>query len=459
MKRERAEEAALVVGEMRARRDGGSAFVPHRPHPRQREFLALGCREALYGGAAGGGKSDALLMAALQCAHVPSYSALLLRRTYADLALPGAIMDRARTWLAGKAAWNDRDKRFTFPSGATLTFGFLDSEADRYRYQSAEFQFIGFDELTQFPELWYRYMFSRLRRAQGVDVPLRMRAATNPGGIGHEWVRRRFMPDRPGVSLPKGRRFVPARLTDNPSLDRKEYTRALAQLDQATRRQLEEGLWERSPDGLVYPCPDAALIDAAPACSHHLLGIDFGVTDATAFSVIGWREDDPRVYVLEAWGRTGMSPSDAGDAWRALDERYHFDRVVGDVGGLGKAFAEEMRRRFHAPVLPAEKRDKRGHISLFVGDLERGRIRVVRSTCGQLLDEWAELPWHPSREREAEGFANHVSDATLYVWRSAAAWTQQEPPPPPTPEEATRAEESAIWDGLEAQASREWWDQ
>ena len=93
-----------------------------------------------------------------------------------------------------------------FPSGASLSFGYLDTEADKYRYQSAEYQFIGFDELTQFSESQYTYMFSRLRRLKGSSVPLRMRGASNPGGYGHEWVKQRFITRR-GEG---GRIFIPA---------------------------------------------------------------------------------------------------------------------------------------------------------------------------------------------------------------------------------------------------------
>ena len=190
-------------------------FIPHQPTAKQAAFLWLPNREALFGGAAGGGKSDALLMAALQYVDIPNYAALLLRRTYADLALPGAIMDRAEQWLTGtNARWNQQEKTWYFPSGSTLTFGYLQHEKDKYRYQSSEFQFIGFDELTQFTETMYTYLFSRLRRLENSNVPLRMRGATNPGGIGHAWVHERFV-----VSAKTGRIFIPAKLADNPYLD------------------------------------------------------------------------------------------------------------------------------------------------------------------------------------------------------------------------------------------------
>ena len=437
-------------------------YCPHTPHPKQAEFLALQTREALYGGAAGGGKSDALLMAALEYVHVPGYSALLLRRTYADLALPGAIMDRAATWLAGTdATWNGTDKRWTFPSGATLSFGYLDNERDRYRYASAEFQFIGFDELTQFPEQWYRFLFSRLRRTGSVRAPLRMRAATNPGGLGHEWVRRRFVAQHDAA-----RPFVPALLVDNPSLDAAEYLESLAELDATTRKQLEEGLWIRDAEGLVYRFSDSInTIAAAPECDYKLLGLDFGVTDDCAFTVLGWRRNDPTVYVLEAFHREDTLPHEAAVVVKELQRRHRFVSIVGDVGGLGKVYAEEMRRRHHIPVEPADKVNKRGFISLLNGDLERGRVKVQRGTCDDLTKEWSELPWHKgdegAREKEADGFANHCADATLYAWRAANAFTQpteEDGPPVPAQEEIQRAHDESkvrFLQGLSKERKRE----
>lgn len=219
-------------------------YIPHLPTTPQLRFLELECLDALYGGAAGGGKSDALLMAALQFAEVPGYSAILMRRTFSDLKLPGALIDRAREWLSGtRARWNAQESRWRFPSGASLQFGYCENDADVYRYQSSEYQFIGLDEATQFSEFQVRYLFSRLRRRRTIPVPLRFRLASNPGNVGHEFVKQRYLVE------PGERVFVPARLADNPHLDREQYMRSLAELDPVTRAQLLEGDWDAVATG------------------------------------------------------------------------------------------------------------------------------------------------------------------------------------------------------------------
>ena len=237
-------------------------YIPHVPTECQHLFLILDMvPEVFYGGAAGGGKSDALLMAALQYVDVPGYRALLLRRTYKDLALPGALMDRAKQWLMNTdAKWDAVEKAWIFPSGAVITFGYLDSEDDKYRYQGAEFQFVGFDELTQFTEAQYRYLFSRLRRLKGSSVPLRMRSASNPGGIGHDWVKSRFID-----SKDPDRHFVPAKLNDNPHVDTEEYERFLRQLDPVTRAQLRDGNWDaKLAGGIFYREGFSRIIESIP---------------------------------------------------------------------------------------------------------------------------------------------------------------------------------------------------
>lgn len=427
-----------------------ASFTPQKPTPRQAEFLARTDLEALFGGSAGGGKSSALLIAALQYVDVPGYSALILRRTFTDLALPGSIMDRAREWLTGSAAtWNDRDKRWTFPSGATLQFGYCDTARDVYRYQGTEVQFLGIDELTQWPEQSYRYLLSRLRRREGLAVPLRARVASNPGGIGHHWVRRRFVDPATAVGA-----YVPARLDDNPHLDRDSYRKSLELLDSTTRAQLLDGTWVADGSGLVYAYdPTRNDAPAVPTLTRHVLGIDYGVTDATAFVVVGWKERDPTAYVVHAEKQTGLIPSEAAARTRELARRYNPDRIVGDVGGLGKGFAEEARRRFALPIEPADKANKRGYQALLSGALERGEVRLLMPHGRALAAEWLELPWNESRTAEADGFENHASDACLYAWRAATAYQEQAAPAPLPDDERVRQEDearqAAIWDRMQ----------
>jgi len=259
----------------------------------------------LYGGAGGGGKSSALLMAALQFVQIPGYSAMLLRRTYADLAKSGALMDRAADWLSGRARWNGTEHRWTFPSGAILEFGYLDNERDRDNYRSAEYQFIGFDEVTTFREADYRFLFSRLRRLKASPIPIRMRGATNPGGIGHEWVKARFI-----TGEQPGRRFLPARLADNPFLDAEEYIRSLDELDPITRAQILAGDWEAYQGGRFQK--EWLRKRFRRDCDYYIAeGRQTGSKSVTVFQTCDHAatvqrtiKDDPDYTVVSTWGLT-----------------------------------------------------------------------------------------------------------------------------------------------------------
>lgn len=229
-------------------------YIPYDPTPKQRAFLLMnGTKEVLYGGAAGGGKSIAQLMGALQFVDIPGYSAILFRKSYADLALPGALIDVSKSWLMPfveqrEVKWSEKDKRYDFPSGATLNFGYLESSNDCYRYQGAEFQYIGMDEVTHIDPANYRYLFSRLRRPKSLKVPLRFRATTNPGGMFGEYYYNRFMVE----GAEKGRVFIGATLDDNPYLDAEQYKEALEELDPIERERLLNGNWEIKAQGDMF---------------------------------------------------------------------------------------------------------------------------------------------------------------------------------------------------------------
>ncbi|HSA05942.1 MAG TPA: phage terminase large subunit [Candidatus Gastranaerophilales bacterium] len=249
-------------------------YIPVIPTDKQLEFLLNFDKEILYGGAAGGGKSAALLMAALMFVEDPDYKGLILRRTYSQLTLPGALMDMSFEWLGGTdAKWCGQEKQWIFPSGATLNFGYLDAEQDKYRYQGAAFHFVGFDELTQFSEAQYTYLFSRTRKMNDSKIPLRFRSASNPGGIGHEWVKDRFITQ----NSPE-RKFVPATIQDNPHLEKESYLENLSNLDPVTRKQLQEGNWDVIQGGNFFRQEKFEVVDIYPKNAHSVRYWDLAAT-------------------------------------------------------------------------------------------------------------------------------------------------------------------------------------
>ena len=235
----------------------------------QTDFLAAGEREVLYGGSAGGGKSYAMLADPLRYMGHPNFSGLLLRHTTEELR---ELIFKSqelypKIWKGIK--WSERKMQWVAPSGARLWLSYLDRDDDALRYQGLAFSWIGFDELTQWatPFAW-NYMRSRLR-STSTDLPVYMRATTNPGGRGHAWVKKMFIdPAAPNKSFeatdietgetlryPKGhtkagkalfkRKFIPARLMDNPYLaEQGDYEAMLLSLPEQQRRQLLEGDWD-----------------------------------------------------------------------------------------------------------------------------------------------------------------------------------------------------------------------
>lgn len=269
---EQLRQEALI---QKVQQDNNVIFKPN-PGP-QSTFLAASEREVLYGGAAGGGKSLAMLADPLRYMGHPQFSGLLLRHTTEEL--------RELIWKSQELypriypgiKWSERKMQWQAPSGARLWFSYLDRDEDVLRYQGLSFSWVGFDELTQWstPFAW-NYMRSRLR-STAPDLPTYMRATTNPGGPGHAWVKKMFIDPNPAgrafwatdidtgdtLSYPKGhskegqplfkRRFIPAMLSDNPYLaEGGDYETMLLSLPEHQRKQLLEGNWDVA-EGAAFP--------------------------------------------------------------------------------------------------------------------------------------------------------------------------------------------------------------
>ena len=286
-------------------------------------------------------------MAALQYIDVPGYRALLFRRTFADLNLPGALMDRARDWLGGTPArWNAHDHVWTFPSGASLTFGYLETERDKYRYQSSELQYVGFDELTQFGECQYLYLFSRLRRLAGSRCRCACASASNPGGLGHEWVRARFIDTEPAAQ----RLFIPARLADNPHLDGELYRENLSELDAVTRAQLLEGDWQVRPEGAMFKRDWFAVVEERPAQASRVRYWDKAATEgggARSAGVLIARTERGLYYIEDVvcgqWSALKREQIMRATAERDGRRGGHLDRTGARLGrqGVGRGLGAQ----------------------------------------------------------------------------------------------------------------------
>ena len=337
-------------------------------------------------------------------------------------------MDRFRQWVANydDVHWNNNTYVATFPSGARISFGYLNNVNDYLRYKGSEFQFIGMDEVTEIRENDYRYLFSRLRRpATGPlsKVPLRMRAASNPAP---NWVRQRFIVE----GKEQNRIFVPSKLTDNPGIDPDSYRQALAALDPIERRRLEMGDWWATTLGTYFDRTSFVIIDPSEVPQVHSSSRAVRFWDLAATEPSSSNPDpdwtvgtlmlfDQGVsYILDVKRARVKNEKVENLIYQTAVEDGHTVavRMEQEPGSSGKALVDNYARY----VLPGydfagirSTGDKETRARPFAAAVANGNVRLVRASwLTDWLDEFSSFPEACSHDDQVDSAVSAFSFLT-----------------------------------------------
>ena len=409
------------------------AFMPNEGP--QTDFLAAGEKDVLYGGAAGGGKSFAMLIDPLRYCHVSEHRALILRRSMPELR---ELIDKSRELypIAFKGAkFKEVEKLWQFPSGAKIEFGFLERDADVYRYQGQAYSWIGFDEITHLPtEFGWNYLASRLRTTNPA-IKTYLRCTANPGGVGAQWVKKRYVEPSGSNTSFEGkdgltRKFIPALLQDNPHLaEDGEYERMLQSLPAIQRKQLLEGNWDISEgaafaefEPAVHVIPPFEL----PSWWERIKAVDYGYA---AESCCLWAAIDPEdktIIIYRELYKKGLTGEALGDTITEMEEN-EIKSIPGILdtaawsrtGYTGPTIGEILVNKGHK-LRRADKNRIAGkaqiheHLRVNTGT---GRPKLqMFNTCVNLVKELQALPLSKTNPEDVDTHAaDHAYDALRYL--------------------------------------------
>ena len=430
-------------------------FSPN-PGP-QTEFLAASEQEVLYGGAAGGGKSFGLLADPMRYFSNPNFNGLILRRSNDELReLIWKSQELYPKSFAG-AKWGEKKSQWTFPSGARLWLTYLENDRDVLRYQGQAFSYIAFDELTQYATPFaFSYMRSRLRTTDP-SLPIFIRATTNPGSVGHSWVKRMFIDPAPANTkfvakdLETGedlvyppshekageplfyRRFIPASLKDNPYLmEGGQYEANLLSLPEMQRRQLLDGDWAIA-DGAAFSefRQNKHVIEpfAIPHDWRRFRSCDYGYS---SYSAVHWFAIDPNFNTLINYRELYVSKHTGRDLAKAILEAEGDDKIDYGVldsscwhnrGQLGPSIAEEMisqgtRWRPSDRTNGARVAGKNRFHEVLKIDPETGIPGIqFFNTCRQIIADLPVIPADPkgSDDIDPRYASDHAYDSVRYA--------------------------------------------
>jgi hypothetical protein len=431
--------------------DSEVVFQPN-PGP-QEEFLSAGERDVLYGGAAGGGKSFALLADPLRYCHNPNHRGLLLRRTLDELT---ELIDKSRQLYPKAfpgAKFRESKSTWHFPSGATIWFTYLDKDKDVTRFQGQAFNWIGIDEITQYPTPYvWDYLRSRLRSTDSeLQQHLYMRCTANPGGVGGWWVKKMYIdgtPENkayPAFDLDTGkpfvwphnhekagqplfyRKFVPARLTDNPHLMADgQYESMLRSLPEVERKRLLEGDWDVA-EGAAFPefSRTKHVVEPyeMPTNWPRIRMADYGYAapSCVLWGAIDW---DNNIWIYREIYEKHLTAEQLADRIleaEQLDPVPHYtvlDSSCWNKTGFGPSIAEVMMRS-GVRWTPSDRNRIQGKMEIHrrLADnpyTKEPRLRFF-STCQHIIKQVAGIPLSKTNSEDVDTKAeDHAYDALRY---------------------------------------------
>lgn len=360
---------------------------------KQGQFLKATADEVLFGGAAGGGKSYGQLIDAFVYAmRYAGSKQILFRRTYPELE-KSIIRTAQMLYPRNISKYHKTEHSYTFINGSILDFGYIDSESDVYKYQSSEYDVIRFDELTHFTEQMYVYMTSRLRGAN--DFPKSMKSSTNPGGIGHTWVKERFIDiGEPNVVHHAGhsnRLFILSKVTDNKYLLEKDpkYLERLQGMAERDRKALLEGCWDLN-DGMFFAEVKRGLQIISPfdipSDWNRYFVMDYGLDMLAGYCIAvapaGWCYVYRELYEGKDSGGNGLIVSEAAQRIKELVGADKIERYFAPPDlwnrqkDTGKSIEQLFRER-GIPLLRAQNERVQGWFAL------KEMLKECRDESGQ----------------------------------------------------------------------------
>lgn len=444
------QEQERLLSDTKGSRIQGRVFL-WTPFMKQRAFLECPAFEVCYGGAAGGGKTDALLIAALMGVKNAGWTALIVRRNLVDMEKGGGIIDRSKVLYRGRGHYDGNKRRWVFGNDRIIEFGHCKTQADLEKYYSSQYTFIGVEQGEQFTEHMYTFFFSRVRTTNP-DIRCQVRMTVNPVGVGKGWIKKRFwigerrantlnevtesvmLPDNTEHKFTYKRAFIPSTVFENPYIMKNDpqYVLRLSQMRPELVRALRDGDWNVSEGTFFSEWSEGRHVcDSFEVPSHwkRSISFDWGYSDPTC---VLWFAEDPATGIIYCYREKKVdhmidvdvasliANESEGEDIYAIYYPWDLDFVNPQTGVSMRERMDEtwkqLGKRYFLKVANKDRMNGwssvRHYLSLRPDGL--ARMKVFR-TCRYLIDSLPQQVTDPNKPEDLDTNGDdHAVDALRY---------------------------------------------